>query len=222
MAKVTLADAAPMARLALRFAAAIAIVTVLFAILRPPLSKTSKDWLHLGFVGFLMQPLYFGMAYFAFVNGVTASTAALIFSLQPLLVALLAPQWRGEAASWPQWLGLAIAIAITMTGTFVVITTHLEIGPPPMVRFGFAALACRINQSRKIWSATARDCSDCCPLSTGLTSSCGLKPQFLLGLRLFGDQKLSDCCGFTARRDPSRSSITSLNITVLVPPLSHG
>ena len=126
-----------MALLALRFAAVIAIMAVLFAILRPPLPKTPKDWLHLGLVGFLMQTVYFGMAYFAFVNGVAAGTAALIFSLQPLLVGLLAPRWSAETVSWPQWLGLAIA----MTGTFVVIVARLEIDSPPLVGFGFAALA---------------------------------------------------------------------------------
>lgn len=128
VAKVALADAAPMARLALRFATVIAIMTVLFAVFRPPLAKIPKDWLHLGIVGLLMQLAYFGMAYFAFVNGVAAGTAALIFSLQPLLVALLARRWSAEAGSWPQWFGFAIA----MTGTFVVITTRLEIDPPPL------------------------------------------------------------------------------------------
>ena len=137
VAKVALVDAAPMALLALRFAAVIAIMAVLFAILRPPLPKTPKDWLHLGLVGFLMQTVYFGMAYFAFVNGVAAGMAALIFSLQPLLVGLLAPRWSAETVSWPQWLGLAIA----MTGTFVVIVAQLKIDPPPLVGFGFAALA---------------------------------------------------------------------------------
>ena len=137
VAKVALLDAAPMALLALRFAAVIAIMGVLFVILRPPLPKTAMDWLHLGFVGFLMQTVYFGMAYFAFVNGVAAGTAALIFSLQPLLVTVLAPRWSGETVKWAQWLGLAVA----MIGTLLVITTRLEIGPPPLVGFGFAGLA---------------------------------------------------------------------------------
>ena len=137
VAKVALVDAAPMALLALRFAAVIAIMGILFIILRPPLPKTAMDWSHLGFVGFLMQTVYFGMAYFAFVNGVAAGTAALIFSLQPLLVTLLAPRWSGETVNWVQWLGLAIA----MIGTLLVITARLEIGPPPLVGFGFAALA---------------------------------------------------------------------------------
>jgi len=46
--------------------------------------------------------------------------------MQPILVALLA-----------QWLGLAIA----MSGTFVVITARLAIGPPQLVGFSFATLA---------------------------------------------------------------------------------
>ena len=105
VAKVALVDAAPMALLALRFAAVIAIMAVLFAILYPPLPKTPKDWLHLGLVGFLMQTVYIGMTYFAFSNGVAAGIAALIFSLQPLLVGLLAPRRSAETVSWPQWLG---------------------------------------------------------------------------------------------------------------------
>ena len=137
VAKVALVDAAPMALLALRFAAVIAIMAALFAILRPPLPKTLCGYLHLGFVGVLMQTVYFGMAYFSFVNGVAAGTAALIFSLQPILVALLAPRWTGEAVSWLQWFGLAIA----MVGTLTVIVARLEIGPPPLAGFGFAALA---------------------------------------------------------------------------------
>ncbi|MDB2573555.1 DMT family transporter [Planktomarina temperata] len=137
VAKVALVDAAPMALLALRFAAVIAIMAALFAILRPPLPKTLNGYLHLGFVGVLMQTVYFGMAYFSFVNGVAAGTAALIFSLQPILVALLAPRWTGEAVSWLQWFGLAIA----MIGTLTVIVARLEIGPPPLAGFGFAALA---------------------------------------------------------------------------------
>ena len=58
IAKVALVDTAPMALLALRFAAVITIMAVLFVILRPHLPKTMKDWLHVGFVGFLMQTVY--------------------------------------------------------------------------------------------------------------------------------------------------------------------
>ena len=61
-----------------------------------------NDWLHVGFVEFLMQTVYFGMAYFSFVNGIAAGTAAIIFSMQLILVALLAPRWTGETVNWTQ------------------------------------------------------------------------------------------------------------------------
>ena len=137
VAKMALVDAAPMALLALRFAAVIAIMAALFVVLHPPLLKTLSGYLHLGFAKFLMQAVYFGMAYFSFVNGVAAGIAALTFSLQPILVALLAPRWTGEVVSWLQWLGHAIA----MVGTLTVIIERLEIGPPPRTGFGFTALA---------------------------------------------------------------------------------
>ena len=126
-----------MALLALRFAAVIAIMAVLFVVLHPPLPKTLSGYLHLGFPKFFMQTVYFGMAYFSFVNGVAAGIAALTFSLQPILVALLAPRWTGEVVSWLQWLGHAIAMVSTLT----VIIERLEIGPPPRTGFGFTALA---------------------------------------------------------------------------------
>ena len=84
-----------------------------------------------------MQTIYFGMTYFSFVNGVAARIEAIIFSLQPILVALLAPRWTGEVVSWLQWLGPAVA----MVGTLTVIIARLEIRPPPLAGFGFAALA---------------------------------------------------------------------------------
>jgi len=90
-----------------------------------------------GFVGFFVQTVYFGMAYFAFVNGIAAGTAAIIFSMQPILVAVLAPRWTGERVNWAQWLGLAIA----RSEAFVVIITRLAIGPPQLMGFGFATLA---------------------------------------------------------------------------------
>jgi drug/metabolite transporter (DMT)-like permease len=54
VAKVALMDAGPMALLALRFAAVIGIMAVLFVVLHPPLPKTLSGYLHLGFMEFLM------------------------------------------------------------------------------------------------------------------------------------------------------------------------
>ena len=55
VAKMALVDAAPMALLALRFAAVIAIMAALFVVLHPPLPKTLSGYLHLGFAKFLCK-----------------------------------------------------------------------------------------------------------------------------------------------------------------------
>ncbi|MDT2075062.1 MAG: hypothetical protein RMX26_03660 [Planktomarina sp.] len=52
-----------------------------------------------------------------------------------------------ETVSWVQWLGLAIA----MIGTLLVITARLEIDPPPLMGFGFAALALGGITLAKLW-----------------------------------------------------------------------
>jgi drug/metabolite transporter (DMT)-like permease len=103
VAKVGLLHAAPMAILAIRYACVIVIMTVLFVIFRPPLPTKHIDWLHLAIVGILIQTVYFGLTYLAFVNGVAAGTAALMMILQPILVALIAPRWSGERIGWRQY-----------------------------------------------------------------------------------------------------------------------
>ena len=57
--------------------------------------------------------------------------------MQPILIAVLTPRWTGERVNWAQWLGFAIAVS----GTVVVITAKLAIGPPQLMGFGFATLA---------------------------------------------------------------------------------
>ena len=137
VAKIGLLSAPPMMLLTLRFAAVVAIMVVLFAIIRPPLPKTRADWMHLAIVGLFMQTIYFGLSYMAFVNGIAAGTAALIMSLQPILVALIAPRWTQERISWRMWAGLLIALL----GTATVITARLDIGPAPLLGFLYAGLA---------------------------------------------------------------------------------
>lgn len=136
VAKIGLRYAPPMTLLGLRYAAVVLIMAVLFLVVRPPLPKTGKDWAHLAIVGILMQTVYFGMTYMAFVNGVAAGTVALLMSLQPILVTLIAPGWSGEKTAWRQWAGLLIALG----GTTAVIVSRLDIGPPPVLGLLYAVL----------------------------------------------------------------------------------
>ena len=136
VAKVGLAYSPPLTLLVLRYACVVALMAVLFLFLRPALPKTAKDWGHVAMVGVLMQSVYFGMCYIAFMNGVAAGTVALMMSLQPILVAIIAPRWSNEHTSIRQWGGLILALL----GTAIVIIARSEVGPAPIVGLVCAVL----------------------------------------------------------------------------------
>lgn len=147
VAKVALRHAEPMTMLALRFGIVFALMAVLFVILRPVVPQTKAAWLHLAFVGFLIQSVYFGLSYFAFYAGVAAGTVALIMSLQPILVALAAPRWSGEAVGLRTWIGLGLGL----TGTAIVIAARLDIEPPSLFGFACAGLALLGITTGSLW-----------------------------------------------------------------------
>ena len=136
VAKIGLQYSTPMTILSLRYGLVVVIMVLAFAIWRPPLPKTRADWMHLGIVGFLIQTIYFGMTYFAFRLGVAAGTAALVMSFQPILVALIAPRWSGEAVGRSRWIGLALGLI----GAAVVITSRSTVEPPTLAGFALALL----------------------------------------------------------------------------------
>lgn len=136
VAKVGLQYAEPMTLLALRFALVVLLMAVAFAILRPPLPATRAEWGHLAMVGLLIQSVYFGFCYLAFRAGVAAGTVALLMSLQPIIVAMVAPGWSGERIRRNQWLGLILGLA----GAAVVITARSAVEAPSLTGFIFAAL----------------------------------------------------------------------------------
>ena len=137
VAKIGLQYAEPMTLLVLRYVAVVVIMAALFLILRPPLPKSRADWGHVAFVGFLIQAIYFGMSYFAFRAGVAAGTVALIMSLQPIIVAIIAPRWSGEAISARMWIGLALGLI----GAGIVIIARSSIASPSILGFVFCVIA---------------------------------------------------------------------------------
>lgn len=147
VAKIGLLYTDPMTLLALRFGCVILIMAALFVVLRPPLPKTRPDWLHLAFVGFLLQAVYFGMNYFAFNSGVGAGTLALFMSFQPILVALIVPFWTPEQVSRRTWIGLALGLC----GTVLVIGSRTEIEPPTLLGLTFSTLALMGITSGSLW-----------------------------------------------------------------------
>ncbi|HEY7765418.1 MAG TPA: DMT family transporter, partial [Aestuariivirgaceae bacterium] len=111
VARICLEFAEPMTFLAVRYGFVLVILAPLFIILRPPLPQAAADWLHLVVTGFLIQVVYFGFCYLAFALGESAGTVALIVSLQPILVALLAPRLAGETVGGRRWVGLVCGLA---------------------------------------------------------------------------------------------------------------
>lgn len=137
VAKVGIQYAEPLTLLVLRYACAIAVMAPLFVLLRPPLPRSLAQWGHLAVVGLLIQTGYFGFSYLAFRAGVAAGVVALVMSLQPVLVAILAPGIAAERIGWRRWTGLVVGLA----GTAAVILARSAVEPPPAHGLAFAGIA---------------------------------------------------------------------------------
>ncbi|OWT57481.1 DMT family transporter [Candidimonas nitroreducens] len=109
--KIGLAHADPFSFLALRYAVVLAVLAPLALALRPRWPRTLRAWGNLAMVGLLLQAGYFSFTYLAFKHGISAGAVALITSLQPLLIGLLAPAVAGERITWRRWTGLLLGVA---------------------------------------------------------------------------------------------------------------
>ena len=109
-AALGLDHAEPMTFLAMRYAVVLVVLAPLVLVLRPPLPTGAAAWGHLLVIGFVVQVAYFGLVYVGISIGVAAGTMALIVSLQPVLVALLAPRLSGERVGALRWVGLGVGL----------------------------------------------------------------------------------------------------------------
>jgi drug/metabolite transporter (DMT)-like permease len=133
-AKVGLAHAEPFSFLALRYILAFLLLLPIAAVMRPALPREPREWWHLLVSGFLIQGCYFGLSYFGFWLGVSAGAIALIVSLQPILVGLLAPAAVGERVGRAQWIGLMLGLA----GAVMVIWARSAVEATSMIGVGCA------------------------------------------------------------------------------------
>jgi drug/metabolite transporter (DMT)-like permease len=111
IAKIALKHVEPFTLLSLRYGAALLILLPLFLILRPPVPQRGAELGHIMFVGFLIQCVYFGLSYVSFWLGTSAGAVALVVSLQPVVVGILAPLFVAERVTIWRWLGLALGLA---------------------------------------------------------------------------------------------------------------
>jgi drug/metabolite transporter (DMT)-like permease len=127
----------PITFLALRYAIVLAVLVPALLVLRPPVPRARRDWLDLVVVGLLLQAAYFTLLYLALDLESSAGTVALVVSLQPILVALLAPSVAGERVTKVRWAGLALGLI----GAAVVIGSRSTLGGASAAGLACAAAA---------------------------------------------------------------------------------
>lgn len=128
-AKFGLAHIEPMTMLTLRYVlAAVALSPFLLRSgMRWP--KSRRHWGAIALTGFLIQCVYFGLAYLAMKRGMNAGTTAIIMSLQPVLVAALSPFVTGRRGGRYLWPGLVLGFL----GVLLVIISGRSLGPSPWI-----------------------------------------------------------------------------------------
>ncbi|MDG9970610.1 DMT family transporter [Achromobacter mucicolens] len=138
--KVGLAYADPLTFLALRYACVVLILAPLLLALRPPLPTRVSAWGHLAMVGLLLQAGYFCFTYLSLKQGMSAGGVALITSLQPILIGLLAPALAHERVDARRWAGLALGVA--GAALVIVAKASIDVLAPLGLGFAVSALLC--------------------------------------------------------------------------------
>ena len=130
IAKLGLPHAPPPPFVALRYARVVTLLLPRAAVLPPPLPRGWRAWADVALVGFLIQVVYFGLAYLAFKTGMSAGGVAIVVCLQPILVALIAPRLVAEAVDCRVLAGLRLGLA----GGLHALLSPAGVPGPAMVR----------------------------------------------------------------------------------------
>jgi len=109
-AKFLLPHAEPFTLLTVRFAITATILVSLAAVTRSPMKMTKSQYLRAGYISLFLHFAYTGGIFVAIHEGVSAGITAVIVSLQPVLVSLLAIPLLGERLRASQVAGLALGL----------------------------------------------------------------------------------------------------------------
>jgi len=101
--------AEPFTFLAVRFVIAALLLAGLMLVLGSK-RATRAEALHATVAGILMHGVYLGAVFWAIHRGMPAGLSALIVGLQPLITAVLAGRFLGEAILPRHWVGLAVGL----------------------------------------------------------------------------------------------------------------
>jgi drug/metabolite transporter (DMT)-like permease len=110
-AKYIVPYADPFTFLTIRYVIAATILIAIAAILKQPLRLTRDQVKASVAVGLLLHVIYIGGVFYAVSLGVSAGISAVIVSIQPVLVSILAVPLLGERIRWVQVVGLFLGVA---------------------------------------------------------------------------------------------------------------
>lgn len=178
-ARYGLPYAAPFTFLALRLAIAGTLLAALAAVTRSPLALSPVQLRHASVAGLLLHAGYLGGVFFAIADGLPASVAAVVVSLQPLLTAALATRLLDEHLVGRQWLGLGVGVA----GVGLVLAPGLSAGSgsyAPVAVFA-CVVALVAGSAGTLWQKRH---GDRIPLLTGTAVQYGAAALLLLVLAL--------------------------------------
>ncbi len=109
-AKYGLPYADPFIFLATRVLIAAIILFIIAAILKAPVAIGSKDITNSVIIGFFLHACYLGGVFYSISKGLPAGVAAVVTSLQPVLVSILAVRVLGEKLRVKQLVGLLLGL----------------------------------------------------------------------------------------------------------------
>jgi drug/metabolite transporter (DMT)-like permease len=136
-AKLGLSRVEPMTLLALRYGLAVLALVPFLLFRMPRWPVGARHWGAVALTGFLIQCVYFGLAYLAMKRGMNAGTTAIIMALQPVLVAALSPLIADRSGGRFLWLGLSLGFA----GVVLVVWSDGSLGPSPWLAIALALAA---------------------------------------------------------------------------------
>ena len=120
-AKYGLPYADPFIFLSLRIFIAAGILFIAARIMHAQIALTRSEISKSALIGLFLHAFYLGGVFFAISKGVSAGVAAVITSLQPVFVSVLAVKVLGEKLRWSQFAGLVtglIGVVLVLGPTF--------------------------------------------------------------------------------------------------------
>ncbi len=141
--------ASPFTLLALRLALASAALALLALLFRSSWPRDIRSYQRSSVIGILLHASYLGGTFVAVHLGLPVSVAALIVSLQPVLVATLSGPLLGEVLTRRQWMGIALGFGGVVLVLAPGLATHGTSGS-----YSIAAVAASVVSLLSTTSAT--------------------------------------------------------------------